>query len=282
MNKKTFFFVFFAALTVLMGCNATVQKKPNSQTWTLVQSPHNDQGEKKEATEERGSKNEATAKAEASTETPAPSPAPVAEVKQPAPAPAPAPAKAEAPRASAKAEASAPVQAKTEASAPAPEPVTRSIPVGPYGTPGVILRNAETVTYRPAYAVYNNGFMFRMQNDSSKFYWVAPAGDVSMRPLVGQCMESPRLPPVPNPEACPFVELQTNTGSWVVLIKPGYSARFVIDTATCPPDGSACKARIQSVPYSMSAVTRPDLSRRWVRTFNYPSSNVGFVWTRGD
>jgi hypothetical protein len=272
MNKKIFF-VFIATLTVLMGCNSTTKKQPaTSFTWTSMQNPHNDQGEKQVVAKERSSEKEVTAKADASTETTAPTPTstPVAEVKQPEPVkPAPAPA---------------PAQAKSEApaSAPAPEPVTRSIPVGPYGTPGVILRNVETVTYRPAYAVYNAGFMFRMQNDSNKFYWVAPAGDISMRPLVGQCMESPRLPPVPNPEACPFVELKTNTGSWVVLIKPGYSARFVIDAATCPPDGSACKARIQSVPYSMSAVTRPDLSRRWVREFSYPASRTGHWWARGN
>ncbi len=283
---KKIFFVFFATFTVLMGCNTATQKKPaTSYTWTSVPNPHNDKGGKEVATEERGSEKEVTAKAEASTETPAPSPAPVAEAKQPepakpAPAPAPAPAKAEAPRAPAQAEAPAPAQAKTEEPAPAPEPVTRSIPVGPYGTPGVILRNVETVTYRPAYAVFNRGFMFNMRNDTGNMLWVAPAGMVSIRPLVGQCMESPRLPVVPNPEACPFVELKTNTGSWVVLIKPGYTAAFVVDTATCPPDGSACRARIQSVPYSMSAVTRPDLSRRLIQDFVYPASNNGYLWTR--
>ena len=259
-NKKIFSLVVI--LVILTGCNMASKKAPaTTLTWTSVPNPNSQVDETKSV--ERGSSEEKVTVSATPSEVPAP-----------APVSTPAPAKAETQP--------APVQAKSDAPALASEPVTHSIPVGPYGTPGVVLSNPHTVTYRPAYAVYNDGYMFRFQNDSSKLYWVAPAGNVAIRPLMGQCMESSRLPSVPNPEACPFIELPTNTGSRVVLIKPGYSAKFVVDMASCPPDGSACKVRIQSVPYSSSAITRPDLSRKWVRTFDYPASNNGYWWARSN
>lgn len=158
------------------------------------------------------------------------------------------------------------------------EPVTPTIPMGPSGARGVVLRNPRTVTYRPAYAAWNGGYMFQFENNTSTFQWVSTTGYVTMLPLRGQCMESPRLPPVPNPEHCPFVELQTKTGSWVVLIKPGYKAMFVIDTETCPPDGSGCKTTIQAIPYSMEVEPRPARNRRKVRTFEFPRSPKGWRW----
>ncbi len=262
---KKFFILFTAALLVLAsGCFKQAEvKSPSDPTESWISGT-----DMADATEQVEVKTKATAKVEAPAEAAKPEPPapvqPAAAKTAPAPvAPQPQPATQPAP----------------SRPAPTPEPVTHTVPMGPSGTPGVILRNARTVTYRPAYATWNAGYMFQFENQGSRPMWLSTTGYVTMQPLVGQCMESSRIqPPPPRPETCPFMELQTKTGSWVVLIKPGYKAMFVIDTETCPPDGSGCTASVQAIPYSMEVEPRPERNRRQVRTFEFPKAPKGWRW----
>lgn len=276
---KKFIFVFAALVVSLVGCQA--QKSMNSagiiretrfagaseeqtEPVEVAKADETDKSEPRAEPEPRRADARSEGKAEA----------------EEAPPRKPRPPRAERPRLNAEqgkrgAEPRAEPEPRPE---PRAEPVTPTIPMGPSGARGVVLRNPRTVTYRPAYAAWTAGYMFQFENNTSTFQWVSTTGYVTMLPLRGQCMESPRLPPVPNPEHCPFVELQTKTGSWVVLIKPGYKAMFVIDTETCPPDGSGCKTTIQAIPYSMEVEPRPARNRRKVRTFEFPRSPKGWRW----